>query len=129
MLKVSYGKLTLNLTIIYGLLLPFIKHKIWFLSINVIGRIFRWIKYSTYMEFILPVHAKPTLFLNTNMLAYFLKNGKIFYIFNTQTDYKIILSLLFRIKKPSIFNKRGFNIFNRFYYKKKGKVTSYITNK
>lgn len=100
-----------------------------FFSINVIGRIFRWVKYSEYMEFILPVHAKPTIYMNSSYLAYFLKNGKIFYIFNSLKQHAPLLKFLLKIKKPSIFNKRGLLIYNRIQYRKKGKITSYITNK
>lgn len=81
------------------------------------------------MKFILPVQVKPTVYVRGSHIAYFLKNGKIFYIFNDKVEYNLVLQFLFSVKKPSIFNKRGFNILNRLYYKKRGKVTSYVTNK
>ena len=81
------------------------------------------------MEFVLPVHAKPILFFNKPLIYFKLKNGKIFFILNTQINYNYILKKLIEIKKPSIFNKRGFTITNKIHYKKKGKITSYITNK
>ena len=130
MLKLVYSKTTeVNLIIKNGVWLYQKQQKIWYFSINVIGRIFKWIRYATLMQFILPVHRKPQVFFNTNYLAFFLKNGKIFYIFNDQVPYTLILKFLFKIKKPSIFNKRGFTVLQRLYYKKKGKITSYITNK
>lgn len=112
-----------------GLSVCFAKPRVWFFSINVIGRIFRWVRYQNYMQFILPVHAKPTVYLLKPYVAFFLKSGKIFYIFADGTLYGSILRFLFSVKRPSIFNKRGFNILNRIYYKKRGKVTSYVTNK
>ena len=86
-------------------------------------------RYSNYMSFTLPVHAKPSVFVFYPHLAYFLKNGKIFYILTQHVSNNSLLRFLFSVKTPSIFNKRGFNIFNRVYYKKRGKVTTYVTNK
>lgn len=119
----------LNLLIWNGISVYINKPRVWFFSINVIGRIFRWVRYQNYMKFILPVQVKPIVYVKGSHVAYFLKNGKIFYIFNDSVTYNLILRFLFSVKKPSIFNKRGFNILNRLYYKKRGKVTSYVTNK
>lgn len=130
MLKIKINKpCLLKLTLQNGINVLCSKPKLIFFSINVIGRIFKWLRYLNVMEFILPVYAKPVMFFNTNTVNFFLKNGKIFLILNSQVNYSYILQKLFYVKKPSIFNKRGLNIYNRIYYKKKGKITSYITNK
>lgn len=128
-IKTNKKDTLINVLVWNGVTVHLLKPRIWFFSINVIGRIFRWVRYNRHMEFILPVHAKPTIYINESHLAYFLRNGKIFYIFNSDTKYGLVLKFLFSVKKPSIFNKRGFNILNRLYYKKRGKVTSYVTNK
>lgn len=88
MLKIKFNTTLPNKVIIKNGIWFFQKQKkIWFFSINVIGRIFKWVKYQSMMEFILPVHRKPVVFFNTSYLAYFLKNGKIFFIFNNQVPY------------------------------------------
>lgn len=103
--------------------------KISFFIINVTGRIFRWVKYETYMEFVLPVSNKPFLFLNLNYFVKSLKNKLTFFIIPGMYSNYQLVKILYGIKKPSIFNKRGFRINNKIFYKKKGKITTYITNK
>lgn len=99
-----------------------------FVSMIITGRIFRWIKGRYYMKFILPVSNKPSLFLNNRYVA--VPYGELTnFLWFTTANNNYIHKTLFKIKKPSIFNKRGFHILNKIVYKKRGKVTSYVTNK
>jgi hypothetical protein len=81
------------------------------------------------MHFILPLVNKPYLFFKDD---YFVLSDKLtvpIFIFKTHiTNYQLI-KILFKIRKPSIFNKRGFRVLNKIFYKKKGKITTYVTNK
>lgn len=104
------------------------KHKLWFFVINVIGRIFLWVKKNYYMQFTLSISTKPLLFYNTELIA-ILDKKKCFFINTNQISYNTILTQLYKINKPSIFNKRGFIIKTKVCYKKKGKISSYVTNK
>lgn len=99
-----------------------------FISMTITGRIFRWIKGKYYMRFILPVSNKPSLFLKNNYIS--VPFGEFTnFIWFTTTNNNFLHNKLFKIKKPSIFNRRGFHILNKILYKKRGKVTSYVTNK
>lgn len=98
------------------------------ISLTVNGRIFRWIKKYFYMKFILPMSNKPDLFLNKNYL-FLNKQEWIDYIFINSIYSKNLNVYLKKIQKPSLFNIRGFRLFNRIILKKKGKVSSYVTNK
>lgn len=81
------------------------------------------------MHFVLPLVNKPYLFFKND---YFVLSDKLIvpiFIFKTYTNNYQLVRTLFKIRKPSIFNKRGFRILNKIFYKKKGKITTYITNK
>lgn len=81
------------------------------------------------MYFILPIVNKPYMFFKSNYFVFTDKLTIPLYIFKTSlNNYQIIRQLL-KIRKPSIFNKRGFRILNKIFYKKKGKITTYVTNK
>lgn len=112
-----------------GILIPLhfkISYK--FIAMTVTGRIFRWVKGRYYMKFILPVSNKPSMFLKTHYVALPSANYTTF-IWFSDTSKHFFLKNLIKIKKPSIFNNRGFHILNKVLYKKRGKVTSYVTNK
>lgn len=81
------------------------------------------------MQFLLPISNKPFLIFNNDYFVIAKKNKPIFYITISYISNFQIIKKLHCIKKPSIFNKRGFRTFNRLFYKKKGKITTYITNK
>lgn len=97
--------------------------------INVIGRIFKWFKYSTYIKFILPLTNKPHLFINLTYQMLPLKTGLNYFILTHLKPYTLFLKYILSLRNPSIFNKRGYRVYNRIIYKKKGKITTYITNK
>lgn len=132
MLQLNLNKLK-KITIIkfnnYIWLKNTLKFKFNFFIINVVGRIFKWVKYSTYMHFLIPLSNKPYFFIKNNYYVYTSKTITPIYIFQTLVNNYNIIKKLLKIKKPSIFNKRGFRVSNRILYKKKGKITTYVTNK
>lgn len=115
-----------NSSLIYN----FLKLNFFSISITVTGRIFRWLKGKYFMKFILPVSNKPALFFKNAYTVIPNPNSEFSnFIWFSKESFLTIKHLFFKIKKPSIFNKRGFHILNKIIYKKRGKVTSYITNK
>lgn len=97
------------------------------ISMVINGRIFRWIKKNYYMKFILPMSNKPYLFFNK---SYILINKQMFFDFIIiNAVSKQYFNYFSKIQKPSLFNNRGLKIFNKFIYKKRGKISAYITNK
>jgi hypothetical protein len=81
------------------------------------------------MHFLIPLSNKPYFFIKNNYYVYTSKTITPIYIFQTLVNNYNIIKKLLKIKKPSIFNKRGFRVSNRILYKKKGKITTYVTNK
>lgn len=130
MFKIQYKTKNYNLISINQIIIwDFYKKNIWFFVINVVGRIFKWFKYTSYVKFILPTTKKPYLFINTDYYMLSLKSGLNYLIITHFKPYTLFLKYILSLKNPSIFNKRGYRIYNRIIYKKKGKITTYITNK
>ena len=107
----------------------FFKKKIWFFFIFLTGRIFRWVRLNYFIKLLLPDSNKPHLFFKKPTFFVQAKNKPEFIILPVFFNNKHILKMLTNIRKQSIFNKRGFRIYNRIFYKKRGKITTYITNK
>lgn len=107
----------------------FLKKKIWFFFIFLTGRIFRWVRVNYFIKLLLPDSNKPHLFFKAPTFFVQAKNKPEFIILPVFFNERHILKMLTNIRKQSIFNKRGFRIYNRIFYKKRGKITTYVTNK
>lgn len=130
MFNVKHNKSVNKLIFINNIIFwNFINKNIWYFVINVVGRIFKWFKYSTYIKFILPLTNKPHLFINLTYQMLPLKTGLNYFILTHLKPYTLFLKYILSLRNPSIFNKRGYRVYNRIIYKKKGKITTYITNK
>lgn len=97
----------------------------YFITFNITGRIFKWTNNFYYNKFLLPMHNKPHLFIKN---VYFIKKNLPTYLF-FDVQLKNYTNYLLNLKNTSLYYKRGYFIYNRIIYKKKGKTSSYITNK
>lgn len=94
------------------------------------GRVFKWVLYKNKISFFF-IHAnKKLLFFNKNFKMSILKPSKGFFIFKffQQLNTFSFFLKIKKIKTCNIFTKRGILFKNSIFLKKKGKISTYITN-
>lgn len=109
----------------------YVSNSLTFFSFKIIvnGRIFKFVKRRTFFKFNLPVVNRPFCFFGQTLVFKKQKTKTLLLICFSLKKKAFLWKYLMSIKKPSIFSKRGFHLFKKILFKKKGKITTYITNK